>query len=75
MFVCFKIESVQPSLTNLLVGMERVPMWKGVCGSEPIIILEQNRVLHNIRKSPKLPDTSGEMLWCLSQRQSTKYQL
>lgn len=41
-------------------------------GSEPIIILGQNRVLHEIRKSPKLPDTSGEMLWCLSPKTGHK---
>lgn len=40
LFMYFLIEPVQPSLTNLLVVMGRVPMWKGVWGSEPIIILE-----------------------------------
>lgn len=59
---------MQPPLTNLVLVMGGVPMWEGVWGLQPIIILGQNRLLYEKKTLPILSCLRGDAVVPLSRR-------
>lgn len=65
---------MEPSFTNLVLIMEKSPCGKGFGDLSPFLSWGKTGSFKR-RKCSQFPGASGEMLWCLSQRESTKPQL